>query len=115
MNLLARLKMTFNGQLYATEERKTEIDLGGADNEAVVDASGNTHTIESMKPGMFKTNLLVTDGFKIRDLQAMNNGTIVAEGNNACSYIMRNAKCGNARSIRDGKIEATFYGDVEEI
>jgi hypothetical protein len=115
MNLLARLKMTFDGQLYATEERSTEIDVGGADNDPVVDASGNTHTSESMKPGMFKTNLLVTDGFKVRELQAMNKGTIVAEGNNNCCFIMRNAKCGNARSIRGGKIEATFYGDVEEI
>lgn len=115
MNLLARLKMTFDGQKYATEERSTEIDLGGADNEPLVDEDGNTHTMESMKPGMFKTNLLVTDGFKARDLQAMNNGTIIAEGNNGCDYIMRNAKCGSARSIRGGKIEATFYGDVEEM
>jgi hypothetical protein len=36
----ARLKMTFDGQTYATKERATEIDIGGADNEAVMDESG---------------------------------------------------------------------------
>lgn len=114
-NLLARLKMTINGKVYATEERATEIDLGGADNDPVVDAAGNTHTLESLKPGMIKCTLLATEGFKLRDVQQMTNGTIIAQGNNGLEYIMRNARCGSARTISGGKIPATFYGDVEEM
>ncbi|WP_081801540.1 phage tail tube protein [Herminiimonas sp. CN] len=114
--LLARLKMTFDGQTYATEERATEIDIGGADNEPVLDSSGNTHTAEKLQPGMFKCTLLAIEGFKLRPVQAMKNGTIIAEGNNGLSFMMRNAKCGQARSIASGgKISATFYGDVEEM
>lgn len=114
--LLARLKMTFNGKVYATEERSTEVDIGGADNEPVVDAGGNTYTAEKLNPGMFRTTLLATEGFKLKELQDMTNGTIIAEGNNGLSYVMRNAKCGTARTISaGGKISATFYGDVEEM
>ncbi len=113
--LLARLKMTFNGQTYATEERSTEIDIGGADNEPVVDAAKNTHTLEKLNPGMFRCTLLAIEGFKLRPVQEMDKGTIIAEGNNGLSYVMRNAKCGSARVITGGKISATFYGDVEEM
>jgi len=114
--LLARLKMTFDGQTLATEERSTEIDIGGADNEPVVDANGNTHTAEKLNPGMIKCTLLATEGFKLRPVQAMKNGVIIAEGNNGLSYIMRNGKCGSARTFAaGGKISATFYGDVEEM
>lgn len=114
--LLARLKMTFNGQVYATEERATEVDIGGADNEPVVDASKNTHTVEKLNPGMIKCTLLATEGFKLRPVQEMSNGTIIAEGNNGLSFLMRNAKCGSARTFAaGGKISATFYGDVEEM
>lgn len=113
--LLARLKMTFSGKTYATEERSTEIDIGGADNDPVVDAAGNTHTVEKLNPGMIKCTLLATEGFKLREVQEMKNGTIIAEGNNGSSFIMRNAKCGSARTIAGGKIPATFYGDVEEM
>jgi hypothetical protein len=114
-NLLARLKMTFSGRLYATEERATTVDIGGADNEPVVDAAGNTHTVEKLNPGRFQTTLLATEGFKLREVQQMKGGTIIAEGNNGSSFIMRNAKCGTAREISGGKIPATFYGDVEEM
>lgn len=114
--LLARLKMTFNGQTYATEERSTEIDIGGADNEPVVDAAKNTHTAEKLNPGMFRCTLLAIEGFKLRPVQEMDKGTIIAEGNNGLSYVMRNAKCGSARVFgAGGKISATFYGDVEEM
>ncbi len=114
--LLARLKMTFNGQTYATEERGTEIDIGGADNEPVVDAAKNTHTAEKLNPGMFRCTLLAIEGFKLRPVQEMDKGTIIAEGNNGLSFVMRNAKCGSARVIgAGGKIQATFYGDVEEM
>lgn len=114
-DLLARLKMTFDGKKYATEERSTTIDIGGPDNEPVVDESGTVHTTEKLNPGMFKTSLLATEGFKLRPVQQMKNGTIIAEGNNGLNYIMRNAKCGSAREISGGKISATFYGDVEEM
>lgn len=115
-SLLARLKLTFNGQTYATEERSTEIDIGGADNEPVVDAAGNTHTAEKLNPGMIRCTLLATEGFKLRPLQEMSKGTIIAEGNNGSNYLMRNAKTGSARTIgAGGKISATFYGDVEEM
>lgn len=114
--LLARLKMTFNGQTYATEERSTEVDIGGADNEPVVDAAGNTHTAEKLNPGMIKCTLLATEGFKLRPVQAMSNGTIIAEGNNGLRFMMRNARCGTARTFSaGGKISATFYGDMEEM
>jgi hypothetical protein len=115
-SILARLKMTFNGQTYATEERGTEIDIGGADNEPVVDSAGNTHSVEKLNPGKFKVSLLAIEGFKLRPVQAMRNGTIIAEGNNGLSYIMRNAVCEQARTISaGGKIAATFIGDVEEM
>jgi hypothetical protein len=42
--ILARLKMTFDGQTYATKERATEIDIGGADNEPVMDSAA-IHTV----------------------------------------------------------------------
>ncbi|NDP59577.1 MAG: hypothetical protein GZ090_09490 [Oxalobacteraceae bacterium] len=114
--ILARLKITFDGQTYATEERGTEVDIGGADNEAVVDSSGNTHSVEKLNPGKFKCSLLAIEGFKLRPVQAMKNGTIIAEGNNGLSYMMRNAVCEQARVISaGGKIAATFIGDVEEM
>lgn len=113
--LLARLKLTFDGQKYATEERATDIDIGGEDNEPVVDADGKTHTAGKLNPGMIKCNLLATEGFKLRAVQQMKNGTIIAQGNNGQDYIMRNARCGSARVISGGKIAATFYGDVEEL
>jgi hypothetical protein len=115
MELLARLKMTINGQKYSTEERSTEIDIGGEDNEPVVDADGNTQTMGKLNPGMFKTTLLAIEGFKLKPVQAIKNGTIIAEGNNGSDYIMRNATCGTARNISGGKIAATFYGNVEEM
>lgn len=114
--LTARLKMTFDGQTYATEERATEIDIGGADNEPVMDSSGNTHSVEKLAPGRFKCTLLAIEGFKLRPVQAMKGGTIIAEGNNGLSFMMRNAKCEQARTIAaGGKISATFIGDVEEM
>lgn len=114
--ILARLKMTFSGQTFATKERATEIDIGGADNEPIVDASGNTHSVEKLNPGKFKCSLLAIEGFKLRPIQEMRNGTIIAEGNNGLSYMMRNAVCEQARVISaGGEISATFIGDVEEM
>ncbi|TCS35797.1 tail tube protein [Paucimonas lemoignei] len=113
--LLARLKLTFSGKTLATEERSTEIDIGGEDNEPVVDSTGNTHSLGNLQPGMIRCNLLATEGFKLREVQEIRNGTIIAEGNNGSSYIMRKATCGTARVISGGKIAATFFGDVEEM
>lgn len=113
--LLARLKITMGGRVYATEERGSTIDMGGADNQPVMDAAGQTHTSEELHPGMIKCTLLVTEGFKVRPVQELKNSTIIAEGNNGLNYIMRNARCGTAREISGGKINATFYGDMEEL
>lgn len=114
--ILARLKMTFDGQTYATKERATEIDIGGADNEPVMDSGGNTHSVEKLNPGKFKCSLLAIEGFKLRPVQEMKKGTIIAEGNNGLSYMMRNAVCEQARVISaGGEIQATFIGDVEEM
>ncbi len=115
MDILSRLKVTIEGQKYSTEERSTTVDIGGESNEPVVDADGNTHTTSTMKPGMIKATLLAIEGFKLRPVQALKQGTIVLEGNNGQDFIMRNAKCGTASVISAGKIDATFYGDVEEV
>ncbi len=114
-DILTRAKLTFGGQTYATEERSTSIDLGGEDNEPVVDASGNTHSAGSLKPGMIKTTLLPITGLKLRQIQAIKGETIVVEGNNGNNYIMRNGTCGTAREISGGKVPATFFGDMEEM
>jgi hypothetical protein len=113
--IATRYKLTFGGQVFATEERSTTIDIGGEDNTPVVDAGGNTHSAGELKPGMIKTTLLPVQGLKLRAIQAMDGETIVAEGNNGNNYIMRNAKCGTAREISGGKVSATFFGDCEEL
>lgn len=113
--ILSRVRMTIAGVLYATKANSTEIDVGGADNDPVVDDNGNTHTIESMKPGQFSTILLANESVRLRDLQSLKDETIVCEGNNGRDYIMRNARCGTARAISGGEIKATFFGDVEEV
>jgi hypothetical protein len=49
-------------------------------------------------------------------VQEMKKGTIIAEGNNGLSFMMRNAVCEQARVISaGGEIQATFIGDVEEM
>lgn len=113
--ILMRCKLTFGGKTYATEERSTTIDLGGEDNEPVVDETGRVHSAGKLNPGMIKTTFIATEGLKVRDIQAIKKQNIVAEGNNGNSYIMRNAVCGTAREISGGKISGTFFGDMEEL
>lgn len=113
--ILSRQKITIDGIKYSTKPGSTQVDVGGEDNEQVVDEEGNTHTSGVMKGGSLETTMIAIAGLKLRTIQAVRKATIVIEGNNGQDYIMRNARCGTARVIAQGEVKATFYGDVEEV
>ncbi|WP_233869237.1 phage tail tube protein [Paraburkholderia adhaesiva] len=112
--LNGRVIMTVANQRIATKEGSAKINIGGVEREATVADDGSVYSTEKGIPGQLDVDILVPTGVRVADIQALKNTTIVAEADNGNTYVYRQAFCGKASEISEGKCSATFYGKCEE-
>lgn len=112
--LNGRVILTISGTRIATKESSAKINIGGVEREAVTADDGSVHMTEKGIPGQIDVDILIPTGLKLADIQAVKNTTIIAEADNGNTYAYRNAFCGKASEISEGKCSATFYGTCEE-
>ncbi|MBR8137186.1 phage tail tube protein [Burkholderia cenocepacia] len=113
--LNGRVILTVGGRRIATKESSARINIGGVEREPEVADDGSVHHRAKGIPGQIDVEILVPRGLKVKDIQDIEDTTIVAQADNGNTYVYRNAFTGKASEISEGRVQATFYGYCEEL
>lgn len=113
--LTGRYVVAINGVRKNTE-KGASLNPGGTTYKAVAGASGFCgHEIDEVKPATAKFTMILDENVTLVDLKNLKDTTLVFEGDDGQSYLIRNATVEGDIEGKDGRCEVTMTGAAAEV
>lgn len=107
--------MNVNGERVESE-KGASLSPGGDIKEAVNSSEGFVgHEVKDNKPAKAKFTVIMTDKISVIDLQQLSGVTLVMEGDDGKSYLVRNASTEGEVEEKSGRAEVTMTGAPAEV
>lgn len=113
--MLGHFVVTINGERKRSK-KGASLSPGGAIKKAVMATTGFCgHHTDEFKPATAKFKLAIGEDDNIVDLQGLSDVTLVFEGDDGKSYLIRQAAVEGEVTVTDGEADMTMTGAPAEV
>lgn len=115
VKLLGRFTVLINGQRKRTK-KGASLSPGGKIKKAESDVNGFVgHRVDEVKPSTCKFTIMLDSDVNVIDLQNLEDTTLVYEGDDGQSYLIRHASTEGDVEVKDGEVDVTMTGAAAEL